>query len=46
MRQVINNFYWYIAVKGNVEKQKITTLMGQITAAALNGARVSKSKNH
>ena len=41
MRQLIDNFYWYIAVKGNVEKPKITTLMGKITAAALNGTRAS-----
>ena len=43
MRQLIDNFYWYFALKDNLEKQKITTLMGQITAAALNGTRASAS---
>ena len=46
MRQLIDNFYWYIAVKGNLEKQKITTLMGKITAAALVGTRAPKSQKH
>ena len=46
MRQLIDNFYWYIAVKGNLEKQKITTLMGKITAAALVGTRAPTSQKH
>ena len=46
MLQLIDNFYWYIAVKGNLEKQKITTLMGKVTAAALVDTRTYTSQKH
>ena len=45
LHQLIDNFYSYLAIKENLEKQKKPARMGKITAATLIGTRAPKIKS-